>query len=183
MAELTFKAIINQIKCEAVSSIMFTEADLVRAKTCIQTVAEPDILITDPTAKILEQLEKDTLSKTGCIPAATEKVKEIIAEETKKIPTSIKAAIVKSKVEELIDNLDIIKIYNQERVDFFNSIVDITEPLASQYRYWEDEVDRLQTEIDQITITIASKIPSTEATYLEYSAITKSTGYQKENLD
>jgi hypothetical protein len=122
MAELTFKAIINQIKCEAVSSIMFTEADLVRAKTCIQTVAEPDILITDPTAKILEQLEKDTLSKTGCIPAATEKVKEIIAEETKKIPTSIKAAIVKAKVEELIDNLDIIKIYNQERVDFFNSI-------------------------------------------------------------
>jgi hypothetical protein len=168
MAELTFKAIINQIKCEAVSSIMFTEADLVRAKTCIQTVAEPDILITDPTAKILEQLEKDTLSKTGCIPAATEKVKEIIAEETKKIPTSIKAAIVKAKVEELIDNLDIIKIYNQERVDFFNSIVDITEPLASQYRYWEDEVDTIEIEIDQITKIIAAKIPNTRDKFVNY---------------
>lgn len=168
MAELTFKAIINQIKCEAVSSIIFTEADLVRAKTCIQTVAEPDILINDPTAKILEQIEKDTLSKTGCIPAATEKVKEIIAEETKKIPTSIKAAIVKSKVEELIDNLDIIKIYNQERVDFFNSIVDITEPLASQYRYWEDEVDTIEIEIDQITKSIAAKIPNTRDKFVNY---------------
>ena len=168
MAELTFKAIINQIKCEAVSSIMFTEADLVRAKTCIQTVAEPDILITDPTAKILEQLEKDTLSKTGCIPAATEKVKEIIAEETKKIPTSIKAAIVKAKVEELIDNLDIIKIYNQERVDFFNSIVDITEPLASQYRFWEDEVDTIEIEIDQITKSIAAKISNTRDAFVKY---------------
>lgn len=171
MAELTFKAIINQIKCEAVSSIMFTEADLVRAKTCIQTVAEPDILITDPTAKILEQIEKDTLSKTGCIPAATEKVKEIIAEETKKIPTSIKAAIVKSKVEELIDNLDIIKIYNQERVDFFNSIVDITEPLASQYRYWEDEVDTIEIEIDQITKSIAAKIPNTRDKFVNYKLV------------
>ena len=109
MSELTFKAIINQVKCEAIPSIMFTEADLVRAKTCIQTVAEPDILINDPTAKILEQIEKDTLSKTGCIPAATEKVKEIIAEETNKIPTSIKAAIVKSKVEELIITLILLK--------------------------------------------------------------------------
>jgi hypothetical protein len=183
MSELTFKDIINQVKCEAIPSIIFTEDDLANAKACIQTAADPDILITDPTANILKKLEEDTLSKTGCIPAATEKIKEIIAIETAKVPTSIKALIVKSKVEELIDNLDIIKIYNQERVDFFNSIVDITEPLASQYRYWEDEVDRLQTEIDQITITIASKIPSTEATYLEYSAITKSTGYQKENLD
>lgn len=168
MSELTFKAIINQVKCEAIPSIMFTEADLVRAKTCIQTVAEPDILINDPTAKILEQIEKDTLSKTGCIPAATEKVKEIIAEETKKIPTSIKAAIVKSKVEELIDNLDIIKIYNQERVDFFNSIVDITEPLASQYRYWEDEVDTIEIEIDQITKIIAAKISNTRNAFVNY---------------
>lgn len=168
MSELTFKAIINQVKCEAIPSIMFTEADLVRAKTCIQTVAEPDILIKDPTAKILEQIEKDTLSKTGCIPAATEKVKEIIAEETKKIPTSIKAAIVKAKVEELIDNLDIIKIYNQERVDFFNSIVDITEPLASQYRYWEDEVDTIEIEINQITKIIASKIPNTKDKFVNY---------------
>lgn len=168
MSELTFKAIINQVKCEAIPSIMFTEADLVRAKTCIQTVAEPDILINDPTAKILEQIEKDTLSKTGCIPAATEKVKEIIAEETKKIPTSIKAAIVKSKVEELIDNLDIIKIYNQERVDFFNSIVDITEPLASQYRYWEDEVDTIEIEIDQITKSIAAKISNTRDAFVKY---------------
>ena len=168
MSELTFKAIINQVKCEAIPSIMFTEADLVRAKTCIQTVAEPDILINDPTAKILEQIEKDTLSKTGCIPAATEKVKEIIAEETKKIPTSIKAAIVKSKVEELIDNLDIIKIYNQERVDFFNSIVDITEPLASQYRYWEDEVDTIEIEIDQITKIIAAKISNTRDAFVNY---------------
>ena len=168
MSELTFKAIINQVKCEAIPSIMFTEADLVRAKTCIQTVAEPDILINDPTAKILEQIEKDTLSKTGCIPAATEKVKEIIAEETKKIPTSIKAAIVKSKVEELIDNLDIIKIYNQERVNFFNSIVDITEPLASQYRYWEDEVDTIEIEIDQITKSIAAKISNTRDAFVNY---------------
>jgi hypothetical protein len=168
MSELTFKAIINQVKCEAIPSIMFTEADLVRAKTCIQTVTEPDILINDPTAKILEQIEKDTLSKTGCIPAATEKVKEIIAEETKKIPTSIKAAIVKSKVEELIDNLDIIKIYNQERVDFFNSIVDITEPLASQYRYWEDEVDTIEIEIDQITKSIAAKISNTRDAFVKY---------------
>jgi len=171
MSELTFKAIINQIKCETVSSIIFTEADLVRAKTCIKTVAEPDILIKDPTAKILEQLEKDTLSKTGCIPAATEKVKEIIAEETKKIPTSIKAAIVKSKVEELIDNLDIIKIYNQERVDFFNLIVDTTEPLASQYRYWEDEVDTIEIEIDQITKSIAAKIPNTRDKFVNYKLV------------
>ena len=168
MSELTFKAIINQVKCEAIPSIMFTETDLVRAKTCIQTVAEPDILINDPTTKILEQIEKDTLSKTGCIPAATEKVKEIIAEETKKIPTSIKAAIVKSKVEELIDNLDIIKIYNQERVNFFNSIVDITEPLASQYRYWEDEVDTIEIEIDQITKSIAAKISNTRDAFVNY---------------
>ena len=168
MAELTFKAIINQIKCETVSSIIFTEADLAKAKACIKTVAEPDILIKDPTTNILKKLEEDTLSKTGCIPAATEKVKEIIAEETKKIPTSIKAAIVKTKVEELIDNLDIIKIYNQERVDFFNLIVDTTEPLASQYRYWEDEVDTIEIEIDQITKIIASKIPNTRDKFVNY---------------
>jgi len=171
MSKLTFKDIINQIKCETVSSIIFTEADLAKAKACIKTVAEPDILIKDPTAKILEQLEKDTLSKTGCIPAATEKVKEIIAEETKKIPTSIKAAIVKSKVEELIDNLDIIKIYNQERVDFFNLIVDTTEPLASQYRYWEDEVDTIEIEIDQITKSIAAKIPNTRDKFVNYKLV------------
>ena len=131
MSELTFKDIINQIKCEAIPNIIFTEADLAKAKACIKTVADPDILITNPTVTL-----EDTLSKTGCIPAATEQVKEIIKNETAKLPTSIKAAIVKSKVEELIDNLDIIKIYSQERVDFFNSIVDITEPLAALYKYW-----------------------------------------------
>jgi len=177
MSELTFKDIINQVKCEAIPNIIFTEADLAKAKACIKTVADPDILITNPTVTI-----EDTLSKTGCIPEATEKIKEIIAIETAKVPTSIKASIVKIKVEELIDNLDIIKIYSQERVDFFNSIVDITEPLASQYRYWEDEVDRLSTEIDQITLTIAGKIPSSKDTYLLYSVAEQATdaakGYQ-----
>jgi hypothetical protein len=177
MSELTFKDIINQIKCEAIPNIIFTEADLAKAKACIETVADPDILITNPTITL-----EDTLSKTGCIPAATERVKEIIKNETAKLPTSIKAAIVKSKVEELIDNLDIIKIYSQERVDFFNSIVDITEPLAAQYKYWEDEVDRLATEIDQITSTIDSKIPNTKEKYLEYASVDTATdiakGYQ-----
>ena len=177
MSELTFKDIINQVKCEAIPNIIFTEADLAKAKACIKTVADPDILITNPTITL-----EDTLSKTGCIPEATERVKEIIKNETAKLPTSIKAAIVKSKVEELIDNLDIIKIYSQERVDFFNSIVDITEPLASQYRYWEDEVDRLSNEIDQITLKIAGKIPSTKDAYLRYSVATEANdiakGYQ-----
>ena len=163
MSELTFKDIINQVKCEAIPNIIFTEADLAKAKACIKTVADPDILITNPTITL-----EDTLSKTGCIPAATEQVKEIIKNETAKLPTSIKAAIVKSKVEELIDNLDIIKIYNQERVDFFNSIVDITEPLASQYRYWEDEVDTIEIQIDQITKIIAAKIPNTRDKFVNY---------------
>ena len=177
MSELTFKDIINQVKCEAIPNIIFTEADLAKAKACIKTVADPDILITNPTVTL-----EDTLSKTGCIPAATEQVKEIIKNETAKLPTSIKAAIVKSKVEELIDNLDIIKIYSQERVDFFNSIVNITEPLAAQYRYWQDEADRLSTEIDKITLIIAGKIPSSKDTYLLYSVATEANdiakGYQ-----
>ena len=163
MSELTFKDIINQVKCEVVSSIIFTEADLAKAKACIQTVAEPDILVKDPTSKILEQIEKDTLSKTGCIPAATEKVKEIIAIETAKVPTSIKASIVKNKVEELIDNLDIIKIYNKERVDFFNLIVDITEPIASQYVYWEDEVEIIVAQLDTLIQTLPSKLSAVYA--------------------
>ena len=130
---ITFKNLINDIKCGKLASPVFTEADLANVKACLP----------EPVAPISKDFKIPMPEADGnCINQGVEEVKAILINQMAKQATTIEIAVVKGKVEEALDHYNIISKYYKERIDFFNSTITALEPLTSEYLYWTDEYNR-----------------------------------------
>ncbi len=130
--DVTFKSLINDIKCGKLASPVFTEADLANVKACLP----------EPVAPVAKEVKLSVPSESSCVNQGVEEVKTILIEQMSKQANTIEIAVVKNKVQEVLDHYTVISEYYKERIDFFNSTITVVEPLTSAYLYWTDEYAR-----------------------------------------
>ena len=157
MAQISlFKELLNQIKCEAIPGIGFTQDDLDRVKACVDTVKPIEAINFDPTISS----DQDQIDQAACIESATKEVRLIIASEQRKIPNAVRYSLLKAKIQELRDNAAIAKVYYDERYKFFTDVLDKTQSLTSEHLYWTEEYDRLKGSIQvQYSSIISGTLP------------------------
>jgi hypothetical protein len=130
---VTFKSLINDIKCGKLASPVFTDADLANVKACLP----------EPVAPVAKEVKIPMPADNGnCINQGVEDVKAILINQMAKQATTIEIAVVKGRVQEALDHYTVISEYYKERLDFFNSTISNVEPLTSQFLYWTDEYTR-----------------------------------------
>jgi len=129
---VTFKSLINDIKCGKLASPVFTEADLANVKACLP----------EPVAPVAKDVKIPMPVEGSCINQGVNDVKAILVDQMAKQANAIEISVVKGRVQEALDHYNIISNYYKERLDFFNSTISIVEPLTSQYLYWTDEYTR-----------------------------------------
>jgi hypothetical protein len=134
-----FKELIKQVSCEAIPDIGFTPDDLKKVKACASKVVPIETIDTEPAVPF----DQEQLDQAECIADATEKAKKIILAEQSKLPNAIKYSALKSKIEELRDNLTAVKTYFTKRYEFFTSVIGGTQPFTAEFLYWTDEFNRL----------------------------------------
>jgi len=108
MEILDFKTLINKVHCGKTSSFGFSEEDFDNIKACISEVTPIEVDEFSP------NIELDT-SQIDCMSSGIDEIQKIIEDQKKNIIPGIHQTIVRSKVNELKDNLEIIKFYYNER--------------------------------------------------------------------
>lgn len=157
MAQITlFKELIKQVACETIPGVGFTQADLDQVKACVAKVKPIETQDFDPAISF----DNDQQNQADCIAGANEEVKKIIAAEQRKIPNAIRYSALRGKIQELRDNVVIVKDYYDERYSFFTSVLDQTQAFTAEYLYWTDEYDRLTQAIASSYITAAASTTS-----------------------
>jgi hypothetical protein len=117
---VTFKSLINDIKCGKLASPVFTDADLANVKACLP----------EPVAPVAKEVKIPMPADNGnCINQGVEDVKAILINQMAKQATTIEIAVVKGRVQEALDHYTVISEYYKERLDFFNSTISNVEPL------------------------------------------------------
>jgi hypothetical protein len=157
MAQITlFKELIKQVACETIPGAGFTQADLDQVKACVAKVQPIETQDFNPDISF----DNDQQNQADCIAGANEEVKKIISEEQRKIPNAIRYSALRGKIQELRDNVVIVKDYYDERYSFFTSVLDQTQAFTAEYLYWTDEYDRLTQAVSSSYLTAVASTTS-----------------------
>ena len=157
MAQITlFKELIKQVACETIPGVGFTQADLDQVKACVAKVKPIETQDFNPNISF----DQDQQNQADCISGANEEVKKIIAAEQRKLPNAMRYSALRGKIQELRDNVVIVKDYYDERYSFFTSVLDQTQAFTAEYLYWTDEYDRLTQSLAALYITAAASTTS-----------------------
>lgn len=113
-----FKTLLNQIKCGEYAGLGFTEDDLEKVKSCISNSGPIEALTPDPVIEI-----DDTVF--SCIPGAVESLNNLLKSEQSNLIVGIKQSILRTKVQELRDNLEFVKTYVDTRYSFLVSLINL----------------------------------------------------------
>jgi hypothetical protein len=154
-----FKELLNQVRCESIPGIGFTQEDLDQVKSCIAKVKPTETDSFDPTFNF-------DMAQIDCIEGAVSQMRSIITAEQRKLPTAVRYSILRSKVQELRDNLTPIKTYYDSRYELYTSTIQITQSFTSEYLYYTDEYDRLTKEVSSAYNKIIVAIYQTPASVI-----------------
>lgn len=162
----TYKDLLDSIKCGKSPSVVFTEDDLAKVKSCLPPNVSPptrEIKLTSPT-------------QSTCINEGLDQVKSIVTEQLNKQALVIELATVRGKIEEALDHYSFILRYYSTRVKFFNDTLSTVEPFTSEYLYWSGEVERFtkleKESFSKITSIFSITSTSSVTAISEYNALT-----------
>lgn len=142
--DTNFKKLINDIKCGRTASLIFTEADLAKVKSCLP----------EPIAPAAAKVSASVPQKDSCVNQGVEEVKKIMIEQLKKQPIVIELATIKGKLQETQDHYRIIAVHYRERYKFFNDTITTLSPFTSEFLYWQDETTRLKQQEKSAYVTL-----------------------------
>lgn len=156
MEVLDFKSLINQVKCEKIPTIGFTEDDLAQVKSCVERV------LPIPTIEVLPipTIEVDpnvNIDNSSCIPGAIEELQKILIDQQKKMSIGIQQGILRAKVQELLDNLNIVSSYYDTRHKFLYELLNaqnastIIQAIPSLPLLATESQDLIQSAVSEIS--------------------------------
>lgn len=117
-----YKSLIDAVLCGSAPSVGFTEEEFDRVKACIDQVQPIETLDVSPTVDI------DT-SQMDCLPSAIAELQGFLESQQGTVVEGMKYGILKSKVQELKDNLSTVKTYYDARHQFLGELI---ETLANE---------------------------------------------------
>jgi hypothetical protein len=155
-----FKELLNEVKCGTTPSLGFTEEDLANVKSCIDKVQPIQV----------DEIEAPVIVDESCIPEATLALQKILEDQQQDLIVGLKHGILKAKVQELRDNLDIVKAYYDSRTSVLSDLLSLSTDAAKTKldaipqlpKFTETEL-LLQTTISNISNQLLAKF-SNQAT-------------------
>ncbi len=117
-----FRDIISKIKCGDLVPPSFTEDDLSKVKSCLPPAQKP----------ISDSGPAEPSFQESCLPDALKQAQQIVEDEQKNFKKSTEVAKVRGRLVEYIDNLQILQAYFAERLNFFLSVSQATNPLNAE---------------------------------------------------
>jgi hypothetical protein len=115
-----FKELLNEVKCGTTPSLGFTEEDLANVKSCIDKVQPIQV----------DEIPVPVIVTESCIPEATIALQKILEDQQKDLIIGLKHGILKTKVQELRDNLNIVKSYYDTRTAVLTDLLTISGDAA-----------------------------------------------------
>lgn len=131
-----FKTLINEVRCGRTSSQGFTDEDFDNVKACIEEVQPIDVDIVSPNIQI------DT-SQMDCMASGIDKIQEIVEEQKRTLVIGMHQGILRQKVQELRDNLSIVKLYYDTRYDLLRELTDILNTQGKNKAY--DRIENIES--------------------------------------
>lgn len=110
-----FKALINEVHCGSGPPVGFTQEEFDSVRACIENVKPIEV------DNVSIDINIDT-SQMDCMSDGISQIQKIIEDQKTNVVVGMHQGILRQKVQELRDNLDIIKIYNDERHKFLTKL-------------------------------------------------------------
>jgi len=118
MEAADFKELIRQVRCETTPGLGFTEEDLAQVKACVEQVQPIEVVeYQEPTLNIAD---------SSCIPGATAELQKMLEAQQGQLIIGMQQGILRSKVQELRDNLDTVKKYYDTRYAFLSELIQLS---------------------------------------------------------
>ena len=117
-----FRDLISKIKCGEITPATFSEEDLAKVRACLPPAVKPK-----PTPPPAEPSFKES-----CLPAALEEAQKIVEKEQANVKKASEVSKVRARLIEYLDNLNIAEVYYDERLNFFLSVSQSTNPINAE---------------------------------------------------
>lgn len=118
----TFRDLISKVKCGELSPASFSEEDLAKVKACLPPAQKPQSA-TPPA---------EPAFKESCLPDALKEAQRIVESEQSNIKKATEVSKVRARLLEYQDNLKILEVYFAERLNFFLSVSNASDPINAE---------------------------------------------------
>lgn len=145
-----YRSLINEVRCGNAPSLGFTDEEFEQIKSCISEVKPIE------TQDISPDLFIDT-SQMDCLPGAIAELQKLIESQQGNLTVGMQQGILRAKVNELADNLKIVKVYYDTRHQFLGELIEtlVNEGIAKASERIEN-LEALPTSADETANLIKS---------------------------
>ena len=157
-----YRDLINAVRCGTTPILGFTDEEFDRVKSCIAAVEPIQTLDIDPNILI------DT-SQIDCLPNAIAELQKMLEGQQGNFVIGIQHGILKAKIQELKDNLEIVKLYYDTRYQFLGELIDtLLKSGQSAANQKIENIQALPTLSSEVEILLVSAISTISSQLLPY---------------